>query len=161
MTCFPLFANPFLGKWLLVYCTQLSFVSFISKPVINMTAFTEFCLYQNPRKWMDLKENSLWFSLVLLLLQSCPTLCDSMDCSTPGLPVLHCLPKFAQVHVHGIGDAIQLSFISVTSKQIITFRNIVFTVNNKTATRSYYELLNILNVKTKLSIFQTDYHYQW
>jgi len=34
--------------------------------------------------------------------QSCLTLCDSIDCSTPGLPVPHHLPKFAQVHVHWI-----------------------------------------------------------
>ena len=38
-----------------------------------------------------------------------PTLCDPMDCSTPGLPVPHHLPKFAQVNVHCIGDAIQPS----------------------------------------------------
>ena len=30
-----------------------------------------------------------------------------MDCSTPGSPVLHYLPEFAQIHVHGVGDAIQ------------------------------------------------------
>ena len=30
----------------------------------------------------------------------CPTLCDLMDCSTPGFPVLHYLPEFAQIHVH-------------------------------------------------------------
>ena len=41
--------------------------------------------------------------------QSCPTLCDPLDCSTPGLPVHQKLPKFTQTHVHGIGDAIQLS----------------------------------------------------
>ena len=39
--------------------------------------------------------------------QSCPTLCDPMDCSMPGFPVLHCLPELAQIHVNGIGDAIQ------------------------------------------------------
>ena len=32
--------------------------------------------------------------------QSCPTLCDPMDCSPPGLPVLHYLPEFAQTPVH-------------------------------------------------------------
>ena len=32
--------------------------------------------------------------------QSCPTLCDPMNCSTPGLPVHHQLPEFAQTHVH-------------------------------------------------------------
>ena len=41
--------------------------------------------------------------------RSCPTFCDPMDCSTPGLPVPHHLPEFTQVHVHWIGDAIQLS----------------------------------------------------
>ena len=34
--------------------------------------------------------------------KSCPTLCDSMDCSTPGFPVLHYLPEFAQTHVHWV-----------------------------------------------------------
>ena len=42
--------------------------------------------------------------------QSCPTLCDPMDCSTPGLPVHHQLPKFTQTHVHRVGDAIQPSY---------------------------------------------------
>ena len=32
--------------------------------------------------------------------QSCPTLCDAMDCSTPGFPVLHYLPELAQIRVH-------------------------------------------------------------
>ena len=41
--------------------------------------------------------------------QSCLTLCDPMDCSTPGLPVHHQLPEFTQTHVHWVGDAIQLS----------------------------------------------------
>ena len=41
--------------------------------------------------------------------QSCPTLCDPMDCSTPGLPVHHQLPEFTQTHAHRIGDAIQPS----------------------------------------------------
>ena len=38
--------------------------------------------------------------------QSCPTLCDPMDCSTPGFPVHHQLPELAQMHVHWVGDAI-------------------------------------------------------
>ena len=41
--------------------------------------------------------------------QSCPTLCDPMNCSTPGLPVHHQLPEFTQTHVHRVGDAIQPS----------------------------------------------------
>ena len=41
--------------------------------------------------------------------QSCPTLCDPMNHSTPGLPVHHQLPEFIQSHVHQVGDAIQPS----------------------------------------------------
>ena len=41
--------------------------------------------------------------------QSCPTLCDPMNCSTPGFPVHHKLPEFTQTHVHRAGDAIQPS----------------------------------------------------
>ena len=37
--------------------------------------------------------------------QSCPTLCDPMNRSTPGLPVHHQLPEFTQTHVHRVGDA--------------------------------------------------------
>ena len=41
--------------------------------------------------------------------QSCPTLCDPMNHSTPGLPVHHHLPEFTQTHVHRVCDAIQPS----------------------------------------------------
>ena len=41
--------------------------------------------------------------------QSCPTLCDPMNCSTPGLPVHHQLPEFTQTRVHRVSDAIQPS----------------------------------------------------
>ena len=41
--------------------------------------------------------------------QSCLTLCDSMDCSIPGFPVLYYLPEFAQTHVNWVNDAIKLS----------------------------------------------------
>ena len=41
--------------------------------------------------------------------QSCPTLCNPMDCSMPGLPVLHQPLEVVQTHVHRVGDAIQPS----------------------------------------------------
>ena len=41
--------------------------------------------------------------------QSCPTLCDPMNRSTPGFPVHHQLPEFTQTHVHRVRDAIQPS----------------------------------------------------
>ena len=43
------------------------------------------------------------------IAQLCQTLCDPMDCSTPGLPVHHQLTELAQTHVHQVGDAIQPS----------------------------------------------------
>ena len=42
-------------------------------------------------------------------LQSCPTLCDPMNRSTPGLPVHHQLPEFTETHVHRVSDTIQPS----------------------------------------------------
>ena len=42
-------------------------------------------------------------------VKPCPTLCNPMDCSTPGFPVPHHLPECAQTHVHCVGDAIQPS----------------------------------------------------
>ena len=41
----------------------------------------------------------------------CPTLCNPMDCSTPGFPVLHQLLELAQTHVHWVSDAIQPSHL--------------------------------------------------
>ena len=53
-----------------------------------------------------LGQPSVQFSSVT---QSCPTLCDPMNHSTPGLPVHHQLPEFTQTHVHRVSDAIQPS----------------------------------------------------
>ena len=57
-------------------------------------------------KWNKKTYAVLQFSSVT---QSCPTLCDPMNCSTPGLPVHHQLSEFTQTHVHRVGDAIQPS----------------------------------------------------
>ena len=59
-----------------------------------------YCLF------MDKKTQycSVQFSSVT---QSCPTLCDPMNRSTPGLPVHHQLPEFTQTHIHQVRDAIQ------------------------------------------------------
>ena len=52
--------------------------------------------------------------------QACLTLCDHMDCSTPGLPVPHHLPKFAQVRVHCTSDAIQPSHPLMPSSLLLS-----------------------------------------
>ena len=52
--------------------------------------------------------------------QSCPTLCDPVDCSMLGFPVLHYLPEFAQIQVHWVDDAIQ-SFRSLLLPSLPAF----------------------------------------
>ena len=64
--------------------------------------------------WRVSKTTSLYLSVCpgsccCSVSQSCPALHDPMDCSTPGLPVPHHLPEFAQVDVHSIDYAIQPS----------------------------------------------------
>ena len=63
-------------------------------------------------RWMDKEDvlhNGMWYTQFSSVVQSCPTLCDSMNLSTPGLPVHHQLPEFTQTHVHWVRDAIQPS----------------------------------------------------
>ena len=61
--------------------------------------------------------------------QSCPTLCNPMDCSTPGLPVHHQLSEFTQTRVHWVGDAIQPSHPSFPTITIMNFR--IFSSSSK------------------------------
>ena len=56
--------------------------------------------------YLLLEDDSVQFSSVA---QSCPTLCDLMNLSTPGLPVHHQLPESTQTHVRRVSDAIQPS----------------------------------------------------
>ena len=53
--------------------------------------------------------NNLYSIQFSSVAQSCLTLCDPMNCSTPGLPVHHHLPEFTQTYVHRVRDAIQPS----------------------------------------------------
>ena len=57
--------------------------------------------------WFDLL--TVQFSYFSSVTQLCPTLCDPMNCSQPGLLVHHQLLELAQTHVHRVGDAIQPS----------------------------------------------------
>ena len=66
-------------------------------------------------EWWDLsreRDNLSNFKIsdqIRSVAQSCPTLCNPMNRSTPGLPVHHQLPEFTQTHVHRVSDAIQPS----------------------------------------------------
>ena len=52
---------------------------------------------------------NITFVVFSSVAQSCPTLCDPMDCSMPGFPVHHQLPELTQTHIHRVSDAIQPS----------------------------------------------------
>ena len=65
------------------------------------------CFLNDP---MNVDNSISSFSLLFLLFShSVVSLCDPMDCSTPGFPLLHHLPGLAQTHVHWVSDAIQPS----------------------------------------------------
>ena len=57
--------------------------------------------------WATKGDSPLSPSQFSSVTQACPTLCDPMNHSTPGLPVHHQLPETTQTHVHGVGDTIQ------------------------------------------------------
>ena len=79
-----------------------------------MTTHSSILAWEIP--WTE-EPGRLQFSSVA---QSCPTLCDPMDCSMPGLPVHHQLPEPTQTHVHHVGDAIQSSH-PLSSPSLPTF----------------------------------------
>ena len=68
-----------------------------------------YVLFLIPFFFNSLKISGLDIQSVSSVAQSCPTLCDPMNHSTPGLPVHHQLPEFTQIHVHRVSDAIQSS----------------------------------------------------
>ena len=76
-----------------------------SLKIITCTTVLKHC----PCVQGSLQSNSWLQPQFSSITQSCPTLCDPMDCSMPGFPVLHYIPELAQIHVHWVGDAIQPS----------------------------------------------------
>ena len=71
----------------------------------NLTVLVSLVLCVNHKVWLNV-EKKVQFSSVA---QSCPTLCNPMDCSTSGFPVHHQLLELSQTHMHRVGDAIQPS----------------------------------------------------
>ena len=85
--------------------------------------------------------------------QLCPTLCDPMDCSTPGLPVYHQLPEFTQTHVHWVSDAIQPSH-PLSSPSPPTF--------NLSQHQGLFQWVSSLRQVAKLLEFQLQHQsFQW
>ena len=83
-------------------------------PTVYPTVFSPLNFFLSPRRlsctwyYTSLKSIALSQS-VSSVAQSCPTLCDPMNHSTPGLPVHHKLLDFTQTQVHRVSDAIQPS----------------------------------------------------
>ena len=67
----------------------------------------KFCFSVHALELKIIKSRNEILSQFSSVVQSCPTLCDPMNLSTPGLPVHHQLPEFTETHVHRISDAIQ------------------------------------------------------
>ena len=75
------------------------------------------CKFTQPLKPVSVQFGSFQFSTVA---QSCPTICDPMNRSTPSLPVHHQLLEFTQTHFHRVGDAIQPSH-PLSSPSLLAF----------------------------------------
>ena len=82
-----------------LYMIHFFFLYSFQISIINKYFYNEKTKFHNEKA-------SVQFSSVA---QSCPTLCDPVNRSTPGLPGHHQLPEFTQTHVHWVGDAIQPS----------------------------------------------------
>ena len=81
--------------------------------------------------------------------QSCLTLCDPMNHSTPGLPVHHQLPEFNQTHIHRVSDAIQPSHpLSSPSPPAL----------NRSQHQSLFQLVNSSHEVAKVLEFQLQHH---
>ena len=84
--------------------------------------------------------------------QSCPTLCDPMNHSTPGLPVHHQLPEFTQTHVHRVGDGIQpshpLSSPSPPAPNPFQHQGLFQWVNSSHRWPNYWSFASVLPMNT-------------
>ena len=81
--------------------------------------------------------------------QSCPTLCNPMNSTMPGLPVHHQLPKFTQTHVHRVSDAIQPSHPLLSPSP---------PAPNPSQHRSLFQWVNSLHEVAKVLEFQLEHH---
>ena len=88
-----------------MYCSIWDFLEHF-KDILGESAIMEECIFFLCSK---LPGTCSIFYCCSSFTQSCLTLCDPMDCSTPDFPVLHYLLEFSQTHVHRVDDAIQLS----------------------------------------------------
>ena len=119
--CFPLFPHLFAMKWRDQMPWSLFFECWV-KPAFSLSFSTFIKRVLVAFHFLPFQFSSVQF---ISVAQSCPTLCDPMDHSTPGLPVHHQLPEFTQTHVHWVSDAIQPSHpLSLPSPSALNFPSI-------------------------------------
>ena len=92
--------------------------------------------------------------------QSCPTLCNPMDCSTPGLPILHHLPEFAQTHVHWTDDANQPSHPLPPLSHALSLSQHQGLFQWVGSSHQVVEVLELQHQSFQW-IFRTDFLYNW
>ena len=158
------------GNWagMLLPVKQLKYFDFqkyVKKIyAIVLSGYFSFCYKYGPKYCLvsfdkasvihnRLVDPSFQFSSVQFSRSACPTLCDPMDCSTPGRPVHHQLLELAQTHVHWVGDAIQSSH-PLSSPSPPTF--------NLSQHQGFFQWVSFLNQVAKywtfsFSIFRTDF----
>ena len=96
---FPLLSLIFSFKKKIVFLNFVLGYSWLTNNVVIVSG----------EEWRDSAIVYLYPDQIRSVTHLCLTLCDPMNCSTPGLPVHHQLPEFTQTHVHRVGDAIQPS----------------------------------------------------
>ena len=77
-----------------------------SNRIVELCEQERHSMVMRPSAWAPIPTQTHTNALLLLFSHRRVRLCDPMDCSTPGLPVLHYLPEFAQAHVQWVGDVI-------------------------------------------------------
>ena len=99
--------ESFSRKWQLSNLKIFSFTASEINP--DQLVLILFPTQTKKKKTTDGELLGLHYSQFSSVTQSCPTLCDPMDCSIPGFPVHHQHPELSQIQVHWVGDANQLS----------------------------------------------------
>ena len=100
-----------------------------------------------------MKLEELTLRLISSVTQSRPTLCNPMNCSTPGFPVHHQLPELIQTHAHWVGDAIQ------TSHPLSSRSSPVFNLSQH---QGLFKWVSSLHQVAKVLEFQLQHHsFQW
>ena len=100
---------PYMTTGKTIALTRQTFVCEVTSLLLNILCRLVITLLPRSKRLLISWLKSPSSNQIRSVAQSCPTLCDPMNRSTPGLPVHHQLPEFTQTHVHRVSDAIQPS----------------------------------------------------